>query len=349
MDYERTTEIHLASSFASTLLGGTVAPMDLADATGMNLLALTRETWSPELLAATAPDLEVRLGHTVPSDTVAGEISPYFARRYGFDSASRAVCWSGDNPSSLVGSGAIDPGTLIISLGTSDTCLAPMAEPRVDPEGYGHTFGHPAGGFFGISVFSNGALARAAVAERVGLDWTQFQAAIVEQTEPGNGGNVMIPYFSPEITPRVSSPGVVLEGDEDFRAWRAPATAARAVVESQAVAMRLASSWIVKRPSSILVTGGGSLNAGIRQILADVFGAPVRRLQDANTVALGAAMRAAHACGAASWDELTRRFAMPDPRYESTPRLAASAVYDELERRYVELRAEWFGVTHGAP
>jgi xylulokinase len=342
--YERTTNILLASSLGSSLMSGSIAPTDVADATGMNLLRLAHGAWSPELLAATAPELETRLGRPAPSGTVLGPISPYLAQRHGFNPKAAAVIWSGDNPCSLVGSGAIDPGTLVISLGTSDTCFSPMAQPRVDPNGYGHTFGHPAGGFFGITVFSNGALARAAVAERVELNWRQFEAAIVDGSEPANSGNMMIPYFTPEITPRVSSPRVVLEGDADFREWKSPAAAARAVVEAQAVAMRFASKWIVEQPHSILVTGGGSLNAGIRQVFADVFGAPVRRLPDADTVALGAAMRAAQALGAASWDDLTSQFAKPDARYEAVPAAGTAAVYEEFGRRYLDLRRSSFGI-----
>lgn len=342
--YARTSDVLLASSLGATLLAGSVAPIDVADATGMNLLDLRTGTWSRRLLDATAPGLEDRLRAPVPSDTVLGEVSPRLVRRHGFHPAARAVAWTGDNPCSLVGAGAIDPGTLVISLGTSDTCLAPMDAPQVDPDGHGHTFGHPAGGFLGIAVFANGALARTAVAERVGLDWPGFEAAIVEQSEPGNGGNLMLPYYAPEITPRVPAPEVVLAGDADFRAWRSPAAAARAVVEAQAIAMRLGSGWILERVRSILVTGGGSRNAGIRQVLADVFGAPVRRLADADTVALGAALRAAHACGAASWQELTDRFCAPDPRYEATPTPGAPASYDDLCRRHLELRAARFRV-----
>ena len=70
------------------------------------------------------------------------------------------IVWTGDNPSSLVGTGLVAEGRLAISLGTSDTVFAPMATPEVDASGTGHVFGAPTGGFMGLTCFQNGSLAR---------------------------------------------------------------------------------------------------------------------------------------------------------------------------------------------
>ena len=47
-------------------------------------------------------------------------------------------------------------------------------------------------------------------------------------------------------------------------------------------------------PESLLVTAGGSENPGLLQVLADVFGVPVRTIAIRDSAALGAALRAAH-------------------------------------------------------
>ena len=55
--YDATTRIHLVSSFMHSLLLGDDAPLDPGDASGMNLMDLASNTWSPAALDATAPDL----------------------------------------------------------------------------------------------------------------------------------------------------------------------------------------------------------------------------------------------------------------------------------------------------
>ena len=98
--------------------------------------------------------------------------------------------------------------------------FAAMREPRTDPKGYGNVFGNPAGGFMCLICFANGSLAREEVRARVGLSWPEFERAILERTKPGNDGNWMLPYFVPEMTPKVLEPRVELEGSPEFCAFQ---------------------------------------------------------------------------------------------------------------------------------
>ncbi len=339
--YEQTREIHLVSSFMASLLAGTSAPIDLGDGAGMNLLELSSGRWHSGLLDATAPSLAQKLRTPAPSGTQVGTIAPYFVERYGFQPGVPVSAFSGDNPSSLVGMGAIQPGTRLVSLGTSDTVFAAMDQPRTDPRGYGHVFGNPAGGFMSLICFTNGSLARENVARRVGLDWTAFSRAITEETRPGNDGDFMLPFFSPETAPRLAEPGVECFGSASFRDWKEPARAARAVVEAQAVSMRRYSDWIGHAPAMLLLTGGASRNPGIQRIVADVFQTPVSILSVANASALGGALRAAKAAGSLSWAELFEAFVALDPKVRVEPNPSARAAYDALGTAFeekVELR-----------
>jgi xylulokinase len=334
--YDKTVEIHLVSSFMAALLSQRSAPIDYGDGAGMNLLRLDSLGWSEELLAATAPNLAAKLRRPVPSATVVGSIAPYFVEKYGFKSDTPVVAFTGDNPSSLVGMGATEPGTAVVSLGTSDTVFAAMRAPKTDPRGFGHVFGNPAGGFMCIIVYSNGSLAREAVAKKVGLDWPAFERAILEATQPGNASNLMLPFFVPEITPRLANPRVELFGTPDFAGWKAPAEAARAVVESQALSMQRHSDWIGERPERILVTGGAAKNRGILQVISDVFQAELRTLSVANSSALGGALRAANAVGRHAFAELSERFCAPDSARAVRPTPGSERAYDTLRTLYAE-------------
>jgi xylulokinase len=317
----------------ASLLAGREAPLEPGDASGMNLMDLASRTWSPAALAATAPDLLRRLPPIRESWTVAGDLAPYWQRRYGFPPV-RVVAWTGDNPSSLIGLGLHSPGQLAISLGTSDTVFGPIAAPAHDPNGAGHVFGSPAGGYMALTCFANGSLAREHIRDDYKLDWSRFSAAL-RRTAAGNGGALMLPWFVPEITPHTDRAGVrrrsLEPGDADRNV--------RAVVEAQAMSMRAHSRWIVDHARTIRATGGAAENEDVLQVIADVFDAEVVRLATTNSGALGAALRAYHADCLASghpipWDEVVAGFTDPAPGPPVRPRAANIAVYAELAKQY---------------
>jgi xylulokinase len=333
-EWQRTAEIHLVSSFIASLLVGKSAGIDMGDGAGMNLLDLAQGKWNTTLLDATAPGLAQKLKPAVASATVVGEITGYFVKKYGFAPGTKVVAFTGDNPSSLVGMGASRPGTAVISLGTSDTVFTAMTAPRTDPQGYGSVFGNPAGGFMSLACFSNGSLAREEIARRCGLSWDQFASAIVEQTKPGNSGNMLLPYFVPEITPRVLQASPRWFGSEAFVAGKDAAASARAVVEAQAISMRLHSEWIGETMKTVLVTGGASRNKGLLRVLADVFQAVIMPLAVSNSSALGGALRAAQAVGGLGWDDLFARFAPPDRDLGVEPNPSTQSIYKEMAAQF---------------
>ena len=334
--WQQTAEIHLVSSFIPSLLTGRSASIDFGDGAGMNLLDLATGTWSNAMLDATAPGLGAKLKPAVASTTVMGEIAGYFVTKYGFAPGTKVVAFTGDNPSSLIGMGASKPGTAVISLGTSDTVFTAMANKRTDPRGYGSVFGNPAGGFMSLACFSNGSLAREEIAKKFGLSWDDFAAAIVEKTKPGNGGNMLLPYFVPEITPRVLKAGARWFGSDAFVAGKDGAAAARAVVEAQAISMRIHSDWIGETMHTILVTGGASKNRGLLRVLADVFQATIMPLSVSNSSALGGALRAAQAVGGHAWQELYAHFCPPNRELAVTPASSTRPVYEELAANFAK-------------
>ena len=334
--YGETAVIHLVSSFMASVLAGRSVGIDHGDGAGMNLLDLRTGAWDPVAMRATAPRLAERLPPVVPADSQVGTVADYFVDAYGFRAGTPVVAWSGDNPNSLVGVGGWAPGTVVISLGTSDTLFAAMDAPRVDPAGYGHVFGNPAGGFMSLICFKNGALAREEIRDRFGLDWSGFEQCL-QQTAAGNEGRLMLPYFVPEITPLVLEAGPVYVGDDRFVRGEDAAAAVRAVVEAQAMRLRAHSEWIQSRTETVRVTGGGSANTGICQVLADVFAARVERLETGNSAALGAAMRAANAVSGAGWDELSECFCQAVSGTDVLPVQAHGELYRDLLVRYQEL------------
>ncbi|KAB2638278.1 MAG: carbohydrate kinase [Verrucomicrobia bacterium] len=330
--YAATATIHLVSSFMASLLCGTHAPIDYGDGAGMNLLNLRTLTWDSAICEATAPCLLEKLPPAVPTHTVIGQLSPYFAK-FGFASNVTLSAWTGDNPASLVGTGATRPGLAVVSLGTSDTFFAVLEPYRTDPEGYGHVFGNPTGGFMCLTCFKNGSLARERICEEAGVDWTFFGVTAFEQTQPGNFGQLALPWFEAEITPPVLTSG--LRANFDF-ANAAAATRIRAIIEAQVLSIRTHSQWIGNF-ETIRVTGGASRCTGLLQTLANVFQATVETIAVQDSAALGAAMLAAHVVGHHSYASLTQ--ALTPATATLTPDPATHQTYQDLLDTYLQLEA----------
>jgi xylulokinase len=320
--YVATQRIHLVSSFIASVLSGGDAPIDPGDGAGMNLLNLETLQWDEALVAITAPGLSGKLPLPGSPDQKLGQVSAYFVKKYGLSEQAVVVIASGDNPSSLVGMGAATHERVVLSLGTSDTFFAALPTRRTDPQGYGHVFGNPAGGFMALQCFRNGSLARERVKNEHGMDWKTFDEKAFEETVPGNGGNLMLPFFEAEISPPIDLGGPLPTGpDEDFIAGRWPFHAARACVEGQLMNIYLHTRWMQLNPAKLFVTGGAAKSQGIRQVAASLFGVPVHSLATGNSVALGAAIRAASAVFEESIHTLEERFAVPvtEPAIEPEP------------------------------
>ena len=318
--YGNTRHIHLVSSFLSSVLAGKNSPIDLGDGAGMNLMNLAAFAWDDALLEATAADLKQKLPPLVASDNVIAKIARYFVKKYGFSENCECVAWSGDNPA--VSSAWAQPRQArLLSAWAQVIRSSPRCpKPLTDPNGYGHVFGNPWGGYMSLVCFRNGSLAREALRDKLRVDWDDFEhAATDEHLTDG----VMLPFVESEITPRTSATGFVYSSEQELTALQR----VRLLLEGQFLNMRLQSQWMNLQTDEILVTGGASSNPGVCQVIADVFGATVKRLTPPGSAAVGAAMRAAQAACGVENRQLQTSFCVADSRRALEPRSQLASAY----------------------
>jgi len=316
--WQETASVHLVSSFLASIISGQPAPIDHGDGAGMNLMNLAQLDWDSNFVHATSPDLHQKLPPLAPTTSIIGNISPYFATKFGVNPHAKCTPWSGDNPCSLIGMGVIRPGTWIISLGTSYTHFVPLEKPVTDPNGYGHVFGNPIGGYMALSCFKNGALACVAIKEKLNLTWQQFNEQVL--APPTAESQPALPFYETEITPAAAA------ADQTN-------TTPRSLIDGQFLNMLHHSQWLGDEPKTILVTGGVSQSDGACQTIANVFQRPVQRLSTSSSAALGAALIAAGADGN-DIDQLTQIFCQPDQSETIKPDPSMKAVYQKLSETF---------------
>lgn len=240
--------------------------------------------------------------------------SSYWQRRYSVPLV-RMVPWETSHASTLIGTGIIRPGLILASLGTNDT----LADVN------------------GMLTFRNGSLAREWIRLDHRLDWDAF-ASLLEQ-RPGNDGYIMLPWLEPEITPVVAYAGVRRFGFDRLDAGRN----VRGLVEGQMMAMaNHAGDLGGANIDRMIVTGVEAANRALLQVMANVFGVDVYRLDVANAAALGAALRAYQAdrldsIEPVSWKTVVSGFTEPNPGHRVSPNPKLVAMYAELRREYAVL------------
>jgi xylulokinase len=297
--HDRVAHVLLPKDHVRLQLTGQLA-IDKADGAGTLWFDVAARDWSPEVLQALGVDPDW-LPRTFEGPEVTGTLTAAAAELTGLRAGTPVVAGGGDQSANAVGVGAIDPGTMALSLGTSGVVFAPTAKPRIAAEGRVHAFCHAVPDrwhLMGVMLSAAGSLRwyRDTLAPGTGFGALTDEAATVPA---GGGGLWFLPYLTGERTPypdpRVRGAFVGL----DVQHERAHLT--RAVLEGVAFGLRdgleLMLDAGVPPPTQIRASGGGSRSPVWRQILADVLDAEIATVATAEGAAFGAGLLAAVGAG----------------------------------------------------
>lgn len=302
--FAQAAQVLLPKDYVRYCLTGTYAT-DRAGAGGTLLLDLHTRDWSHELLHAL--DLPTDwLPPTHEGTAATGTVTPEAAAATGLLAGTPVVAGGGDQAAQAVGVGAVTPGVMALTLGTSGVVFAPTAEPVVAPEGRAHSFPHAVPGrwhLMGVMLSAAGSLRwyHDTFAPEMSYESLLAEAAAVP---PGCEGLCFLPYLSGERTPHANPHARAGFFGLTLRHGRGHAT--RAVLEGVAFGLKdnlaLLRDAGVPAPTELRISGGGGRSALWQQILADVLNVPLVAPQTTEGAAYGAALLAG--IGAGHWPDV---------------------------------------------
>jgi xylulokinase len=297
--WSRVAHVLLPKDYVRLRLTGEHA-LDKADGAGTILFDLARRDWSTEILAALRID-PAWLPPTFEGPTITGGVMAEAAAATGLRAGTPVVAGGGDQSANAVGVGAVEPGVVALSLGTSGVVFATTDRPLHDPLGQVHAFCHAVPErwhLMTVMLSAAGSLRWFRDALAPGEDFGALVASAAEVTAAADG-LYFLPYLSGERSPhpdplaRGAFVGLTVRHDRRHLT--------RAVLEGVAFGLRDGLDQMIATgmaaPGQVRASGGGTASALWRGILADVLQAEIATVSTAEGAAFGAALLAGVGAG----------------------------------------------------
>lgn len=313
--------------------------MDKADGAGTVLFDLKSRNWSAEVLDALGIDA-AWMPRTFEGPEFTGCITEAAASVTGLQPGTPVAAGGGDQAAQAVGVGAVEPGVVALTVGTSGVIFATTPSPLIEPEGRLHAFCHAVPGmwhFMGVMLSAAGSLQwyRDTLASDLGFDDLLKEA---ETVPAGSEGLQFLPYLSGERTPypdplaRAGFIGLTLRHSRGHMT--------RAVLEGVAFGLKDSFTLIQNAGlgaiTQVRASGGGTKGKLWREILASVLEAELVTVNTTEGAAFGAALLAG--VGAGAWPNVAAACHMAVKLTGSTmPDASQSDAYRKAYPLYREL------------
>ena len=325
--FERIRKLLLPKDYVRFTLTGEFAS-EVSDASGTAMFDVIRRRWSFEVMDGLGLDRDI-LPACYESAEISSVISTQAAALTGLKAGTPVAGGGGDQAASAVGNGIVEPGVVSCTLGTSGVVFAHMETVAYDPDGRVHTFCHAVRDKWHVMGVTQGA--------GLSLQWLRNQLApgmtydaLTEEAAKapaGSQGLFWLPYLMGERTPHLDPQA--RGGWIGLTAKHTRADLIRAVMEGVCYSQKDCLDAIGKlgiAATSVRASGGGARSPFWRQILADVFGKRVARLETQEGSAYGAALLAM--VGTGEYTSVPEACAATIREADAVePRVTESAVY----------------------
>jgi len=308
------------------------------DACATALFDVARRQWSAEILEAAGFDA-ARFPRVRESCEVVGHVTPQAATETGLAAGTPVVAGAGDQPCAAIGNGVLDPGRLLLTIGTGGQLFAPTAQPVYDAALRTHTFCHAqCDRWYVMGATLSAGLSLRWLRDTLG-GGADYDALMREAaaTEPGAAGVLFLPHLLGERTPYfdAGARGAFVGLSLSHRRGHLVRAVLEGVAMSQRACLEIISSLGIET-RRIVFTGGAARSCLWQQVVADVLGRPVLVTVGEEHAACGAAVLAGVGVNAfGNLRTACRTLAPAAPAAE--PRTALADLYERQYRRFSEL------------
>ncbi|KPL72032.1 hypothetical protein ADN00_16230 [Ornatilinea apprima] len=296
--YTRIHQVMLPKDYLRLVITGEYGS-EPSDASSTGLFDPARQDWNEDWLTGLAIPLRF-LPPVKPSHAPGGSVSKPFAILSGLRAGTPVFMGASDQSAQALGNGIIQPGDVSCTIGTGGQILAPVLQPRYDPQLRLHLFCH--------ALPQVWHLESATLSAGLSLKWLRdhffedrsYQQLVDEAAHApvGAEGLRYLPYLAGERTPIMDPLATGSFTGLTLRHHRRHLV--RAVLEGVVFSLRqgLDLMQTLGAPiQRIVASGGGTRHPLWLQLQADIFARPIYQSSTPEAAALGAALLAAVGSG----------------------------------------------------
>ena len=279
--------VHAKDFIVARLTG--VFATDFSDASGTNLYDLQTYDWSPAMLEAAGLDRDI-LPELHESTDVVGQVLASVAEEVGVAAGTPVVIGGGDGCCAAAGAGVVREGSAYNYLGSSSWIAIASKQPIYDPSLRTFTWAHMMRGMYspcGTMQAAGGSYQwlrdtfcqqEKEAAERLKISPYELMNLQADQSKPGANGLLFFPYLLGERAPRWNPDARAVYFGLTMGHSRADII--RATLEGITLNLNVILNAFRQQGAQIeamRVIGGGASGRTWRQIMADIYGMPIRR------------------------------------------------------------------------
>jgi|LSQX01.2.fsa_nt_gb xylulokinase len=322
--------------------------VDASNASRTLIMDLQSRNWSERLMAVAGVD-STRLATVAESGTPVGHLTSEAAADLGLSQDTLVVLGAHDQTAAAVGCGAVFPGTVMLSAGSSWVLLGAADGLHIEPQARLQTYCHAfQDGSAILTAYPGGALLRWARDHLSQLpaselsDYSTMTAEAQAAESSDHNPLIFLPHFYGAASPKRSAHarGALLglqlnhnRGDVILALMRGVATQTAAGLATMAK-----TGYHV---GEVRMIGGAARSSYWAQLVADACGRTIRMPEVAEAAAYGAAMLAA--IGAGYVDSVQEVAEMITIHREITPRRHAVTISRRLHARYLQALDDVWG------
>lgn len=336
--YAKIAHILLPKDYVRFQLTGEFA-VDKADGAGTILFDLKKREWSLDII----DELNIKdewLPWSFEGPEITGLVTEKAAEITGLSAGTPVVAGGGDQAAQAVGVGAVEPGIVALTLGTSGVVFATTSSPLIEPQGRLHSFCHSvpnAWHFMGVMLSAAGSLRWYRDTLAPGESYDDLLAP-TKDIPAGSEGLLFLPYLTGERTPH---PDPLARGAfVGLTVRHTKAHMTRSVIEGVSFGLRDSMELIkaagLGEIKQVRVSGGGAKSPIWRQMLSDVMNSELVTVNTTEGAAFGAALLAGVGVGA--WSSVEESCKATIKTMQATqPNAKIVAAYEQVYRQYTAL------------